>query len=124
MHNTAREAIQQLSDAGTEPWVSSQILREYLAALTREGVFRRPRPVPLLLADVRYFEGRFRVAEDGPHVTRRLLALLARIPAGGKQIHDANIVATMQAHGIPRLLTHNVADFARFGGVITVLPLV
>ena len=32
----------------------------------------------------------------------------------GKQVHDANIVATMLAHGVGRLLTFNVADFQRF----------
>jgi hypothetical protein len=53
----------------------------------------------------------------------RLLTLLLTIPAGGAQIHDANIVATMQAYGIQRLLTENVADFARFAGVITLVPL-
>jgi predicted nucleic acid-binding protein len=29
-------------------------------------------------------------------------------------VHDANIVATMLAHGERRLLTFNLADFARF----------
>lgn len=33
---------------------------------------------------------------------------------GGKQVHDANIVATMLAHGEARLLTFNAADFRRF----------
>jgi predicted nucleic acid-binding protein len=64
------------------------------------------------------------MAEDGPSVTDRLLQLLLSIPAGGAQIHDANIVATMEAHGIGRLLTHNTADFARFAKSITILPLV
>lgn len=40
------------------------------------------------------------------------------------QVHDANIVATMLAYGIPRLLTHNVDDFKRFAHLIAVLPLV
>ncbi len=35
----------------------------------------------------------------------------------------ANIVATMQAHGIGHLPTHNTADFARFAHLITVVPL-
>jgi len=50
--------------------------------------------------------------------------LLLTIPVGGAQIHDANIVATMEVYGIGRLLTHNTTDFARFGGLITVVPLV
>ena len=36
-------------------------------------------------------------------------------PVGGRQIHDANIVATMLAHGERRLLSFNGADFRRYG---------
>ena len=36
----------------------------------------------------------------------------------GRQIHDANIVATMLAHGEHRLLTFNAADFRRYGNRI------
>ncbi len=42
---------------------------------------------------------------------------------GDKQVHDANIVATMQAHGITHLLTHNIAYFARFAHLIKVVSL-
>ncbi len=42
---------------------------------------------------------------------------------GGRQVHDANIVATMQANGINQLLIHNADDFKRFSHLITVLPL-
>jgi hypothetical protein len=38
-------------------------------------------------------------------VTETLIALCRAIPMGGKKIHDANIVATMLAHGTRRLLT-------------------
>ena len=41
-------------------------------------------------------------------------------PIGGKQVHDANIVATMLVYGIPCLLTHNARDFERFGDMVTV----
>ena len=37
-----------------------------------------------------------------------------------KQVHDANIVTTIQAYGIPDLLTHNTKDFERFGEVIRI----
>jgi hypothetical protein len=43
----------------------------------------------------------YALAEDGPVVTAKLLTLLPRVSIGGKQVHDANIVATMLAHGIP-----------------------
>ncbi|MGH7067254.1 MAG: hypothetical protein ACREEU_05635 [Acetobacteraceae bacterium] len=44
--------------------------------------------------------------------------LLSGHPAGGKQVHDTNIVATMLAHGIIRLLTFNLVDFRRFDRLI------
>lgn len=37
-----------------------------------------------------------------------------------EQVHDANIVATMQAYDIPALLTHNTKDFERFGQVVRI----
>jgi hypothetical protein len=36
------------------------------------------------------------------------------VPLGRRQVHDANIVASMLAHGETRLLTFNAADFTRF----------
>ena len=50
----------------------------------------------------------------GPAVTDRLVSLCRQTPVGGRQIHDANIVATMLAYGERRLLTFNMADFRRY----------
>ncbi len=122
-HAAAVGKLQALAAAGHPLWISRQTLREYLAVMSRPGALTAPVPMAALIADVRSFESQFLVAEDGPAVTAQLLALLGSVPCLGKQVHDANIVATMLAHGIPRLLTHNVADFARFAGYITVLPL-
>jgi predicted nucleic acid-binding protein len=52
-----------------------------------------------------------------------LLELLAAHPSAGKQVHDANIVATMQVHDVHRLLTFNTGDFRRFAGIIDLEPL-
>jgi hypothetical protein len=92
--------------------------------MTRQGAVT-PRPaVPDLVADVQGFSTRFRIAEDGPAVTTELLGLLSKVTVQGKQIHDANIVATMLAHDIHTILTHNTIDFARYGGWINVIPLI
>ena len=64
------------------------------------------------------------VLEDGSVVTAILVALCRAIPIGGKQIHDANIVATMLAHGTCRLLTFNTADFRRYGDRIELVDTV
>ncbi len=67
------------------------------------------------LADVEGIMTGCDVLEDGPLVTASLLQLCREVAVGGRQIHDANIVATMLAHGERRLLTFNVADFRRYG---------
>ena len=45
-----------------------------------------------------------------------------RFAFGGRQVHDANIVATMLAHGEGRLLTFNDADFRRFAELTEIVP--
>ncbi|MCP3668304.1 MAG: type II toxin-antitoxin system VapC family toxin [Gammaproteobacteria bacterium] len=60
------------------------------------------------------------MADDTTAVTEQLIGLLRDHKIGGKQVHDANIVATMQAYDIPCLLTHNIKDFERFGEVIKI----
>jgi predicted nucleic acid-binding protein len=123
LHQTARQAIQRLDVAENEIWISRQVLREYLATLSRPQQFSKPQPAEVLAADVHYFQSHFCVAEDNPSVTERLLELMQQFSVGGKQVHDANIVATMLTHNIPALLTHNTDDFNRFVPLITVLSL-
>jgi predicted nucleic acid-binding protein len=123
-HANAVAKLAALSAAGHELWVSRQVLREYLASMSRPGVLTGIVPMGALVNDVRAFAGAYRMAEDGPAITTELLTLLTTVTVAGKQVHDANIVATMLAHGVRRLLTHNVADFTRFASVITVEPLV
>lgn len=57
----------------------------------------------------------FEILEDGPRVTVVLTRLCREVAVAGRQIHDANIVATMLAHGERRLLTFNASDFRRYG---------
>jgi hypothetical protein len=76
-----------------------------------------------VIARVRLLQELFPIAEDEAAVTTYLLTLLRQIPMGGRQIYDANFVATMRQYQITHLLTHNVADFARFQPLITIVPL-
>ncbi|HXH13462.1 MAG TPA: type II toxin-antitoxin system VapC family toxin [Alphaproteobacteria bacterium] len=123
LHRVAQERLTALDEQGIDLWISRQVLREYLASMTRRDDLTADIPMASLVQDVRYFASRFHVAEDSPQVTEQLLTLLQQVSLGGKQIHDANIVATMQTYGIRQLLTHNIDDFRRFSGFISVLPL-
>jgi predicted nucleic acid-binding protein len=123
LHKRASEELRMRAESGQELWVSRQVLREYLAALSRPQTFTKPRPASELVSDIRYFLSHFRLAEEGHAVMEKLLELIEEVEIGGKQIHDANLVATMLAAGIPALLTHNVGDFVRFSEKIQVIPL-
>jgi predicted nucleic acid-binding protein len=101
--------------------VSRQILREFIAAATRPQPWSRAASLAEATANTDRFLQRFTVLDDGPQVWNRLMVLSQRFTFGGKQVHDANIVATMLAHGETRLLTFNVADFRRFDTLIEVV---
>jgi predicted nucleic acid-binding protein len=121
-HAAARHALTRLEQAGATLFISNQILREYYAVLSRPtavGVPAQAQVVQNLAALARQYE----VAEDTVAVRQALLTLVQTIPVGGRQIHDANLVATMLAYGITHLLTNNPTHFARFAHVITVGPL-
>ncbi len=120
----AQARLIELKNHGAEIWISRQILKEYLAVLTRPAYMVGGVAVQTLIDDLNYFTYTFQVADDTSLVAQHLVKLLRQITITGRQVYDANIVATMQAHGITQLLTHNVGDFARYAHLITVLPLV
>lgn len=123
-HAEALQAIQSREQAGIELWISRQVIREYLAVLTRPQTFSQPMPTAALVSQIQAFESRFQVADDTAEVTAHLLTLMKTVPIGGAQVHDANIVAMMQVYNVNELLTHNISDFARFTHLVTVTPLV
>ena len=119
-HHRARTALARLRSQGPVA-VTRQVLREYLAATTRPQPWSRPLTLSEATADTAAFIHSFPVLEDGPAVWNELMALTRRFAFGGKQVHDANIVAAMLAHGETRLLTFNAADFRRFDPLIEVI---
>ena len=123
-HRQAMVIFNEWAGRATTLYASGQVMREYLAVATRpaekNGIGLKQADA---LANVRAFRMRTSLlAEDG-RVADRLLGLLDLISCGGKQVHDANVVATMLVHGIDTLITINVADFSRFEQHITLIPL-
>ena len=113
-HEAARARLESAFGTPEPLCISRQVLREYLAVVTRPQTW----PVAIARAealdDVERLAATFEVLEDGPAVTEWLVSLCRQVSVGGRQIHDANIVATMLAHGERRLLTFNAADFRRY----------
>jgi predicted nucleic acid-binding protein len=122
-HARALSLINRAESAGLTLWISRQVLREYAAAVTRPQPDGAALPMGTAVKRMRWFAQRLTLADETAPVTAELLDLLDRIPVAGRQVHDANIVATMLANGIRRLLTFNLADFRRFELLIALEPL-
>ena len=116
----ARAALARAAADGAVA-ISRQVLREYLSVVTRPQIWGKPLTLAQAVADTAAFARQFTVLEDGPLVWDRLVMLSRRYSFAGRQVHDANIVATMLAHGERRLLTFNGADFRRFARLIEVV---
>jgi predicted nucleic acid-binding protein len=121
----ARTQLQAAFSTFESVWVSRQVFREFTVVVSREILAANGKvDFQLLESTILRFEQDYMVAEDSQLVTHRLLRLLEETNTAGKQVHDANIVATMLIHDVDTILTNNVADFNRFSHLITVLPLV
>jgi predicted nucleic acid-binding protein len=120
-HAEAIRVLRTLRKLKVQLWISRQVLREYLAVVTCTQTFMQPMDSGKAASRIVYFQTHFHIAEDNASVMSELVALLKTIPLGGKQVHDANIVATMRAYRIQQLLTLNPTDFARFSAFITIL---
>jgi len=119
MRERARNAL--VKAAANEPLrLSRQVMREFLAVITRPQTWVHARTVADAASAVAVVAQDFEILEDGPAVWDALLDLCRKVDFGGKQVHDANIVATMLAHGETRLLTFNGVDFTRFSAFIDV----
>jgi predicted nucleic acid-binding protein len=123
-HEDAIGAINVWPASGVVLYTSGQILREYLAVATRpvdhNGLGMTQ---PDAIANVRALRARLNLLSEDVKVSERLLELLDTIECRGKQVHDANVVATMLVHGIDTVVTLNVDDFARFGHQVRVVGL-
>jgi len=123
MHEVALAALKSLESSNRDIWISFQVLRELLAVMTRPVTHSHAEFISALMPQVEELQKRYLVASDSPAVYERLEQLMLAVPTGGKQVHDASIVATMLANDVHCLVTNNVRDFERFGEFIAVVAL-
>jgi predicted nucleic acid-binding protein len=123
-HHDALTILNGWPTGATTLCTSGQILREYLAVATRPAD-RSGLGLKLsdALGNVHAIRERTTLLAEDAKVGERLLGLLADVEAGGKQVQDANVVATMLVHGIAVIVTMNLDDFARFGQYVDLLRL-
>ena len=123
LHGTAQSVVRWPA-FGRQICVSGQILREYLVVATRplesNGLGLAPTDA---VANVSAFRAVMRCLDENDDVQERLAELVRMRKCRGVVIHDANIVATALAHGVPAIITENQADFRQFDGLVEVIPL-
>lgn len=83
-HQKATATLQQHAAAGAPLCLSRQILREYLAAMTRPAIVAGATSVPSLIADIVSFEAQFIIAEDSTHVNQTIIAVTQQGALWGK----------------------------------------
>jgi predicted nucleic acid-binding protein len=122
-HETARSLFRKALSGGIHLALTGQIVREYLVVTTR--------PIELnglglsvkdALHNIEQFTRRTVLLEETEDVNTTLLELVRLYTIIGKGIHYANIAATMIAHGVSHLVTHNSSDFTRFREIRCLAP--
>jgi predicted nucleic acid-binding protein len=121
-HAKSLGIIKQLMTDGIDFAISPQIVREYLVVLTR-GLPPEDPARSAALHNVGKFIEAFTLLAENSESVARLQSIIENCAVGGKQIHDANIVAVMQVHGVKRLLTYNLDDFKKYDEWIEILGL-
>lgn len=121
-HAAATRVVDAIVTQGYALCISPQICREFMVVLTRQPVSGRVFSVEEALAALSVWTTGCALLEETESVHQEWLDLVKRHGVHGKQVHDCNIVATMKAHGIRRLITRNPADFKRYHQEILVEP--
>ncbi len=113
-HVGALTYLGELADQGVPLCTSPQVCREFIVTLTRRSIGEREYTTAEALETLEdWLRAAVLLIEDGS-VARRWEALVDKYKVRGKQVHDTNIVATMLAYDLRRLVTRNPADFERY----------
>lgn len=111
-----------MSDAHTG-YVNGQVLREYAVVATRPKVQNGLDLSPEAAADnIDTFRSILFILEETRSVADEPVRLIRTHELHGKRIHDANIAATVIAHGLSELLTSNPKDYAPFPEITCTRP--
>ena len=110
----ARKALDELIRGGNTPFVSNQVIREYLVIMTRPGFIEKPISLESAIADAERMMNEFSMLFADRNSLDKLIELIRTYAIRGKRIHDAAIVSLMLTNGITEIMTHNIDDFKSF----------
>jgi toxin-antitoxin system PIN domain toxin len=116
--------LDRAQEAGASLRLSPQVLAEFYAVITNPRRVSAPFTIDEALAEIEKLR-----ALPGPtllpillDVVDRWVALLREHPVAGRQVFDAQLVATMLGNSVIRLYTFNRTDFEHFPGIEVLTP--
>jgi len=98
-------------------YISSQILREFVAIATNEKIFKTPLQSRDVVLKVNEFQENFHLLFETEESVKILKELIERHQIRKYAVHDANIAAIVIANKLNYLWTFNQKDFAIFDEV-------
>ena len=123
LHPIAKAAVSRLHTAGETLRTVPQSVYEFWVVATRP---RDKNGLSLSIADCEHeltrLQAAFPLLDDQPGLFAEWRTLVADYQCHGKVAHDARYVAAMRTHGITRILTFNVDDFARYPHITVLDP--
>ena len=123
-HASVEQGVKVIHARGDRIVVAAQNMAEFWNVCTRPTTARGGYGLSILETNRRLsiMEAAFAVLSEPSSTYRLWRALVLTLAVHGKQVHDARLVALMQAHGITHILTLNGADFSRYPGIVPVDP--
>ena len=120
-------AVTRLRQRGEILHITPQVVIEFHSSLTRPVHARGlDRSVADALSLAATFAAGFMMLDDIPAIYPAWRSLVSALGVIGRQVHDAGLAAVCHAHGVPRVLTFNVAHFQRFAahppGLVVIDP--
>jgi len=115
-HRAAVDSTARLTLSGEPVHVTAQNVAEFWATATRSPAQNGlGLSVEVAAAALDQIEQMFVLLPDHPAIYDHWKRLVTAHRVIGNRVYDARLVAAMLVHGIGRMLTFNVPDFARYG---------
>ena len=115
-HALAVDSVARLLAAGEAVHFTLQNIAEFWNVATRPAQHNGLGfSASVTLAEVEKIEAAFELLPDTSALYAEWKSLVVRHGVVGVKVHDARLVAAMNVHGVPRLLTFNAGDFIRYG---------
>jgi predicted nucleic acid-binding protein len=119
----AVESVARLLEAGETVHFTPQNVFEFWNVTTRPVANNGLGfSIPQALVEVERIERILTLLPESPATYAEWKRLVVKHNVVGVQVHDTRLIASMNVHGVRRLLTFNAADFSRFADIEILRP--